>query len=119
MRRLIWNHIWPHTPMPVKSKCSTICAVGKFGINSLYEHFFTGLATPEEIFHMLDYAQMSGRQNGFRVDSAGQTDEPSVTWAFPQILAAAGIKYYANGSDPIRDSLNPIGLLNFHSPFYW
>ncbi len=92
---------------------------GKFGINSLYEHFFTGLATPEEIFHMLDYAQTSGRQNGFRVDSAGQTDEPSVTWAFPQILAAAGIKYYANGSDPIRGSLNPIGLLNFHSPFYW
>jgi len=92
---------------------------GKFGINSLYEHFFTGLATPEEIFRMLEYALLAGRQNGFRVDSAGQTDEPSVTWAFPQILADAGIKYYANGSDPIRAPLNPVGLLNFHSPFYW
>lgn len=92
---------------------------GKFGINALYEHFFTGLATPEEIFHMLDYSASAARQNGFRVDSAGQTDEPSETWAFPEILAQAGIKYYADGSDPIRAPFNPIGLLNFHSPFYW
>lgn len=92
---------------------------GRFGINVLYEHFFTGLATPEELFHMLDYALLAGRQHGFKVDSASQTDEPSVTWAFPQVLAEAGIKYYANGSDPVRAPLNPIGLLNFRSPFYW
>ena len=37
----------------------------------------------------------------------------------PQVLADAGIKYFTNGSDPIRGALNPIGLLNFKSPFYW
>ena len=42
-----------------------------------------------------------------------------MTWALPQILADAGIKYFTNGSDPIRGAFNPIGLLNFHSPFYW
>jgi hypothetical protein len=92
---------------------------GRFGTNALYENFFTGLATPEELIHMLDYALLAGRQYGFAVDSASQTDEPSVTWAFPQILAEAGIKYYADGSDPIRGPFNPIGLLNLQSPFYW
>ena len=92
---------------------------GKFGINAMYEHFYTGLATPEELLHMLEYALASGRRHGFVLDSAAQTDEPSVIWAFPQLLAEAGLKYYSEGSDPIRGPFNPIGLLNFHSPFYW
>ena len=92
---------------------------GKFGINAFYLHFFTGLATPEEIFQLLRYSLQAGKKYGFIVDSAAQTDEPSVTWAFPQILAEAGIKYFADGSDPIRGPFNPIGNLNFQSPFYW
>jgi hypothetical protein len=92
---------------------------GKFGINALYENFFTGLATPEELIHMLEYALLAGRQHGFSVDSGSQTDEPSIAWALAQIMAEAGIKYFSNGSDPIRGPFNPIGLLNFRSPFYW
>jgi hypothetical protein len=92
---------------------------GRFGTNSLYENFFTGLATPEELIHMVEYALLAGRRYGFIADSASQTDEPSVTWAFPQFLAEAGIKYYADGSDPIRGPFNAIGLLNLQSPFYW
>jgi alpha-mannosidase len=92
---------------------------GKWGINALYANFFTGLCSAEELFRSLDYGLRAGRDNGFPVDSASQTDEPSITWALPQILADAGIKYFTNGSDPIRGALNPIGLLNFHSPFYW
>jgi alpha-mannosidase len=92
---------------------------GKFGINAFYLHFFTGLASPEEIFQLLSYSLQAARRYGFTVDSAAQTDEPSVTWAFPQILAEAGIKYFADGSDPIRAPFNPIGHLNFQSPFYW
>ncbi len=75
--------------------------------------------TPEEIHRALEYALRAGRQHGFVVDSASQTDEPSIAWAVPQVLADAGIKYFTNGSDPIRGALNPIGLLNFRSPFYW
>ena len=92
---------------------------GKFGINALYANFFTGLATPEELLRTLDYGVKAGRRYGFTVDSASQTDEPSATWALPQILAGAGIKYFTNGSDPIRGAMNPIGHLNFRSPFYW
>ncbi|HEX4424163.1 MAG TPA: polysaccharide lyase family protein [Terriglobales bacterium] len=92
---------------------------GKWGINALYTNFFTGLSTPEEIFRTLDYSLRAGREHTFPVDSASQTDEPSLTWAFPQVLADAGIKYFTNGSDPIRGAFNPIGHLNFHSPFYW
>jgi alpha-mannosidase len=92
---------------------------GRLGTNALYENFFTGLATPEELIHLLEYALLAGRQYGFTVDSASQTDEPSVTGAFPQLLAEAGIKYYADGSDPIRGPFNAIGLLNLQSPFYW
>jgi hypothetical protein len=92
---------------------------GKFGINVLYENFFTGLATAEEVIHMLEYALLAGRRHGFPVDAGSQTDEPSVTWALAQIMAEAGVKYFSNGSDPIRAPFNPIGLLNFRSPFYW
>ena len=92
---------------------------GKWGMNALYTNFFTGLATPEELFRTLDYSLRTGKRLGITVDSASQTDEPSITWAFPQILADAGIKYFTNGSDPIRGAMNPIGHLNFHSPFYW
>jgi alpha-mannosidase len=92
---------------------------GKWGINAFYENFYTGLATPEELIHMLEYSALAGRKHGFNVDSASQTDEPSVTGAFPQILAEAGVKYYAEGSDPTRGPFNAIGLLNLHSPFYW
>ena len=92
---------------------------GKWGINALYANFFTGLCSTEELFRSLEYGLRAGKTYGFTVDSASQTDEPSVTWALPQILADAGIKYFTNGSDPIRGALNPIGLLNFHSPFYW
>jgi alpha-mannosidase len=92
---------------------------GKVGMNALWLNFFTGLATPEELFRMLEYAARAGKQYGFTVDEASQTDEPTATWAFPQILAEAGIKYYSNGSDPIRGPSNPLGHLNFQSPFYW
>lgn len=92
---------------------------GKWGINALYANSFTGLATPEELFRMLEFALEAGRRFGLAVDAASQTDEPSVTWALPQILAECGIKYFSDGSDPIRAPLNPIGLLNFRSPFYW
>jgi alpha-mannosidase len=92
---------------------------GKFGINALYDMSFTETASTEELFHMLGYSLRAGAQYGFPVDSASQTDEPTVTWAIPQVLAAGGIKYFAEGSDPIRGPFNPIGHLNFHSPFYW
>jgi alpha-mannosidase len=92
---------------------------GKWGMNALYANFFTGLSTPEELFRMLEFSLGAGRKYDIPIDSASQTDEPSLTWALPQILSDAGIKYFSNGSDPIRGALNPIGHLNFHSPFYW
>lgn len=92
---------------------------GKVGMNGLWMNFFTGLSTPEELFQVENYALRAGKKYGFIVDEASQTDEPSVTWALPQIMAEAGIKYFANGSDPIHGPFNPIGHLNFHSPYYW
>jgi alpha-mannosidase len=92
---------------------------GKVGLNALWPNFFTGLATPEELFQTVDYALRVGKQHGLTVDEASQTDEPSLTWAFPQILAEAGIKYFGHGSDPIHGPFNPIGRLNFESPYYW
>jgi alpha-mannosidase len=92
---------------------------GKVGVNALWTNFFTGLATPEELFQTEEYALRAGKQYRFNVDEASQTDEPTVTWALPQILAESGIKYFANGSDPIHGPFNPIGHLNFQSPYYW
>lgn len=92
---------------------------GKVGMNALWTNFFTGLASPEELFQTVDYALRAGKKYGFTVDQASQTDEPSLTWGLPQVLAESGIKYFANGSDPIHGPFNPIGHLNFQSPYYW
>ncbi|MEJ0087274.1 MAG: polysaccharide lyase family protein [Pseudomonadota bacterium] len=92
---------------------------GKWGMNALFANFFTGLSTPEELYRTLDVALRARRDHGLTLDSASQTDEPSVTWALPQVLADAGIRYFVNGSDPIRGVLNSIGHWNFKSPFYW
>ncbi len=92
---------------------------GKVGINAFWMNFFTGLATPEELFQMLEYALRAGKQYGFTVDEASQTDEPTLTWAFPQILAEAGVKYLSNGSNPFRGPFLPLGQMNLQSPFYW
>jgi len=92
---------------------------GKVGVNAFWMNFFTGLATPEELFQMLDYALRAGKEHGFTVDETSATDEPSVTWAYPQILAEARIKYFANGSNPWRGPFLPLGHLNLQSPFYW
>ena len=92
---------------------------GKWGFNALYANSFTGLATPEELYRGLDFGLRAAKTYGLKIDSASQTDEPSVTWALPQVLADAGVQYFTNGSDPIRGAFNPIGKLNFHSPFYW
>jgi hypothetical protein len=92
---------------------------GKFGVNALYEPFLTQLANPEELYHLLDYSLAAARQYGLRMDSASQTDEPTVAWAVPQVLSDTGIRYYADGSDDFRAPFNPIGHWNFKSPFYW
>jgi hypothetical protein len=85
---------------------------------SLHKFFYRS-STPEELYRMLDFSLAAGHKYRFAVDSASQTDMPSVTWALPQILADAGIRYFTSGSDPIRGAFNPIGHLNFLSPFYW
>ena len=54
---------------------------GKWGINALYANFFTGLSTPEELFRMLEFSLEAGRKYSLQLDSASQTDEPSLTWA--------------------------------------
>jgi hypothetical protein len=92
---------------------------GKWGLNALFTNSFTGLATSEELYQGLHFSLRAGKRFGMLLDSASQTDEPSVTWALPQILSDAGVQYFTNGSDPIRGAFNPIGKLNFHSPFYW
>ena len=89
---------------------------GKWGLNALYGNLFTGLMTAEELYRAVEFAVHAGKRQGIAIDSASQTDEPSITWAMPQVLADAGIRDFTNGSDPIRGALNPIGS-NFKSPF--
>ena len=86
---------------------------GKWGMNALYANFFTGLSTPEELFRMLEFSLGAGRKYNFQIDSASQTDEPSLTWALPQILSDAGIKYFTNGSDPFAGRSIPSDTLIF------
>jgi alpha-mannosidase len=92
---------------------------GKFGVNALYEPFLTQLANPEELYQLLDYSLGAARKYGLKMDSASQTDEPTIAWGVAQVLSDAGVKFYADGSDDFRAPFNPIGHWNFKSPYYW
>ena len=47
------------------------------------------------------------------------TDVPSYSWSYASVLAAAGLKYFAAGSDNYRAPILLLGRLHEKSPFWW
>ena len=56
---------------------------------------------------------------GGAADYANITDVPSYSWSYASVMAAAGLKYFAAGSDNYRAPVLLQGRLHEKTPFWW
>ncbi|MBN2313425.1 MAG: hypothetical protein JXM79_05810 [Sedimentisphaerales bacterium] len=91
---------------------------GWIGLDALYGNELTALCRPEELIHLVEYAQMLRKHYEVTIDSAMITDVPGYTWGIVPILAQSGVKYFSVGPNRghrIGYTLSTWG----DKPFYW
>ena len=91
---------------------------GNIGVPAQYANLLTGYASLEELIRSLSYSHGLHRTEGVPFDYANMTDVPSVTWSYPSVLRAAGIKYFAEATNIDRGPIVLIGKWNEKSPFW-
>ncbi|MGQ9731864.1 MAG: polysaccharide lyase family protein [Candidatus Zipacnadales bacterium] len=103
-----------------RKQCEQLYALardGRIGIQANYLNMLTGLCSHEELNRWLYYAHALKRRYGVPFESALTTDVPTQVWSVPSTLAAAGIRYYANGINTTRGY--PFTKLMAGHPFWW
>ncbi|HUI11106.1 MAG TPA: hypothetical protein VL221_12315 [Bacteroidota bacterium] len=98
---------------------------GWIGLNGLYANVLTGLCTPEEFYHLTDFARATGARFSRPLRAAMISDIPAYSSAIVTGLARAGIRYFSSGpnyvptmpdgGDRIGGALKAWG----DRPFYW
>lgn len=91
---------------------------GKITVPAEYANLLTGYASLEELIRSLSYTHELHRAEGIPFEYANITDVPSITWSYPSILAAAGIKYFAEATNSDRGPIVLFGKWNEKSPFW-
>jgi alpha-mannosidase len=91
---------------------------GRISVPAQYANLLTGYASLEELIRSLTYAHELHQTEGVPFDYANITDVPSVTWSYPSVLSAAGIKYFAEATNSDRGPIVLIGKWNEKSPFW-
>jgi hypothetical protein len=79
----------------------------------------TGFPSLETLLRSLYPAFRFNSERGGDTDYANITDVPSYSWSYASVLAAAGLKYFAAGSDNYRAPVLLLGRLHEKSPFWW
>jgi hypothetical protein len=82
-------------------------------------NLLTGFPTAETLIRSLYPSADFSRTHGTPFNYANITDVPSYSWSYASILAAAGIPYFAAGSNNDRAPVLLQGHLNENSPFWW
>jgi alpha-mannosidase len=91
---------------------------GKIGVPTQYANLMTGYPSLEELIRSLTYSHELHRTDGIPFDYANLTDVPSITWSYPSVLHAAGIKYFAEATNVDRGPSVLFGRWNEKSPFW-
>lgn len=91
----------------------------KIYIPAQSSNLLTGFPTAETLIRSLYPSADFSREHGTPYNYANITDVPSYSWSYASILAAAGIPYFAAGSNNDRAPVLLLGHLNQHSPFWW
>jgi alpha-mannosidase len=90
----------------------------KIGVPAQYANLMTGYPSLEELIRSLTYSHELHRTDGIPFDYANITDVPSITWSYPSVLHAAGIKYFAEATNVDRGPSVLFGRWNEKSPFW-
>lgn len=90
----------------------------KISVPAQYANLLTGYASLEELIRSLAYSHELHRTEGIPFEYANITDVPSVTWSYPSVLNAAGIKYFAEATNSDRGPIVLTGRWNEKSPFW-
>jgi alpha-mannosidase len=99
-----------------RSKFLQYAHEGKIGVPAQFANLLTGYASLEELIRSLSYAHEQHRKEGIPFEYANITDVPSITWSYPSVLNAAGIKYFAEATNSDRGPAVLIGKWNEKSP---
>jgi hypothetical protein len=108
-----------------KKEFIAIVKEGGIGLNAFYTNPLTGIARPEELIRITDYARKIATAHGVEVNDAMISDIPGGTWATVSGLAQAGIKYFSSGPNFIPGLVgggDRVGHFNRtwgDRPFYW
>jgi len=84
-----------------------------------YANLLTEFPALETLIRSLYPSYRFDRANGANFDYANITDVPSQSWAYATVLAAAGLKYFASGSNPDRGPIVLLSDLEKQSPYWW
>ena len=79
----------------------------------------TGFPSLETLLRSLYPGFQFNHDHGGDGDYVDITDVPSYSWSYASVLAAAGLKYFAAGSDNYRAPILLLGRLHEKSPFWW
>ena len=108
-----------------KKEFIAIVKEGGIGLNAFYTNPLTGIARPEELIRITDFARKIATEYGVTVNDAMISDIPGGTWATVAGLAQAGIKYFSSGPNFIPGLVgggDRVGHFNRtwgDRPFYW
>ena len=91
----------------------------KIFVPTVEASLLTGFPSLETLLRSLYPAFRFNREHGGDADYANITDVPSYSWSYASVLAAAGLKYFAAGSDNYRAPVLLEGRLQEKSPFWW
>ncbi len=84
-----------------------------------FASLLTGLPTNETLIRSLYPSANFSRRYRTPFNYANITDVPSYSWSYASVLAAAGIPYFAAGSDNYRAPVLLQGRLNENTPAWW
>jgi hypothetical protein len=91
----------------------------KIFVPTVEASLLTGFPSLETLLRSLYPAFWFNQKHGGDADYADITDVPSYSWSYASVLAAAGLKYLAAGSDNYRAPVLLLGRLHEKSPFWW
>ncbi len=91
----------------------------KIFVPTVEASLLTGFPTLETLIRSLYPAFEFNQKHGGASDYADITDVPAYSWSYASVMAAAGLKYFAAGSDNYRAPVLLQGRLHEKAPFWW
>jgi alpha-mannosidase len=91
---------------------------GDIGLNALYVNPLTGIARPEALIRLTDFARELALAYGLTIPAAMVSDIPGFIWSIVPALAQGGVRYFTSGPNA-GDRIGHFATAWGDKPFYW